>query len=81
MRSELLQYRYDVLASLYWVPCKLKELSERDFCRNLPIWYIEEILLKLENLGLVVKRKDGVLRAIKGKAKKVLNQWGYEIDD
>ena len=79
--SELLQYRYDVLASLYWIPCTLQELAQRDFCKNLPTWYIDEILLKLETLGLVVKRKDGVYKAVKGKAKKVLNQRGYEIDD
>lgn len=81
MSSELLQYRYDVLASLYWIPCTLQELAQRDFYKNLPTWYIDQILLKLESLGLVVKRKDGVYKAIKGKAKKVLNQRGYEIDD
>lgn len=81
MSSELLQYRYDVLASLYWMPCTLQELAQRDFCKNLPKWYIDEILLKLESLGLLVRRKDGVYKAIKGKARIELNKRGYEIDD
>lgn len=29
--NELLQYRYDALASLYWSPCTDKELNERGY--------------------------------------------------
>lgn len=81
LQNELNQFRYDVLASLYWIPCTQEELAKRDFCLRFPAWFINIILLKLESQGLVVKRKDGVYKAIKGKAKKVLNQLGYEIDD
>ena len=34
MSSELLQYRYDVLASLYWIPCTLQELAKGIFVRT-----------------------------------------------
>lgn len=81
MSSELLQYRYDVLASLYWIPCDDKELNGRDFCKHLPLWYIQDILRKLERDGLIIQRKDGVYKAIKGKARIELNKRGYEIDD
>lgn len=78
--SELLQYRYDALASLYWSPCTIEELSKRDFCKTLPLWYINDILCKLEREGLIFERKDGVYKALKGKARIELNRRGYEID-
>ena len=78
--NELLHYRYDALASLYWSPCSDKELNNRDFCKHLPLWYIQQILQTLERKGYVFMRKDGVWKAIKSKARKELNERGYEID-
>lgn len=78
---ELLQHKYDILASLYWKPCLLRELRERDFCHNWPIWYLMSNLIALENEGLLKEQKNGIYKAIKTKARKVLNQYGYEIDD
>lgn len=78
---ELLQHKYDILASLYWMPCSLKELEEREFCHDWPTWYIVSVLVNLERNGLVKEQKDGIYKAIKTKARKVLNQYGYEIDD
>lgn len=79
--NELTQNKYDVLASLYWMPCSLRDLAERDFCRNWPLWYIESVLVTLERKGLLKEQKDGIYKAIKTKARKILNQYGYEIDD
>lgn len=79
--SELLQNKYDVLASLYWMPCSLRELEERDFCSKWPRWYIVSIAITLETEGLLKEQKNGIYKAIKTKARKVLNQYGYEIDD
>lgn len=79
--NELLQHKYDILASLYWMPCSLRELVDRDFCSHWPIWYIESVLVTLERKGLIKEQKDGIYKAIKTKARKLLNQYGYEIDD
>lgn len=80
MSNELVQYRYDALASLYWIPCTIKELNQRDFCKHLPEWYLRDILNRLKRDGLVIERKDGVWKALKGKARIELNKRGYEID-
>lgn len=79
--NELTQNKYDVLASLYWKPCTLRELEERDFCSKWPRWYIVSIVITLESKGLVREQKDGIYKAIKTKARYILNQLGYEIDD
>ena len=81
MSSELLEYKYDTLASLYWMPCTVEELSQRDFCKHLPLWYIHTILSGLERAGLLFQRKDGVYKARKIKARIELNKRGYGIDD
>lgn len=78
---ELLQHKYDILASLYWMPCSLRELEERDFCSKWPRWYIVSIAITLEKEGLLKEQKNVIYKAIKTKARKVLNQYGYEIDD
>lgn len=80
MSNELTLYRYDILASLYWIPCTLSELSERDFCANLPKWYIEEVLVRLERLNLIYERKDGVYCVRRKRARNMLNSLGYEVD-
>lgn len=80
MSNELIQYRYDTLASLYWIPCTIKELNQRDFCSHLPEWYLSDILNRLKRDGLVIERKDGVWKAVKTKARPILNYYGYEID-
>lgn len=79
--DELLQHKYDVLASLYWKPCSLRKLEERDFCSKWPRWYIVSIAITLEIEGLVKEQKNGIYKAIKTKARNLLNEYGYEIDD
>lgn len=79
--NELLQHKYDVLASLYWKPCSLRELEERDFCSKWPRWYVTTVLTNLERKGLIKEQKNGIYKAIKTKARTLLNQYGYEIDD
>lgn len=79
--NELLQHKYDVLASLYWKPCDFDELCDRDFCKNLPQWYIHTIISRLEKQGLIIFQKNGIIKAKKRKAKQVLNRHDYEIDD
>lgn len=79
--NELLQHKYDTLASLYWKPCDFNELRERDFCKNLPEWYLHSIISRLEKDGLIVRQKNGIIKALKRKAKQVLNRHDYEIDD
>lgn len=79
--NELLQHKYDTLASLYWKPCDFNELCGRDFCKNLPKWYLDSIISRLENDGLIVRQKNGIIKALKRKAKQVLNRHDYEIDD
>lgn len=81
MSNELIQYRYDTLASLYWIPCTIKELNQRDFCSHLPEWYLFDILNCLKRDGLVIERKDGVWKVVKGKTGIELKKRGYEIDD
>ena len=79
--NELLQHKYDVLASLYWKPCSLEELVKRDFCSHWPIWYVTSVLANLERKELIKEQKNGIYRVFKTKARKILNQYGYEIDD
>ena len=79
--NELIQHKYDTLASLYWKPCDFNELCGRDFCKNLPKWYLDSIISRLENDGLIVIQKNGIIKALKRKAKQVLNRHDYEIDD
>lgn len=35
--NELTQYRFDILASIYAIPCTIEELGQRDFCKKLPL--------------------------------------------
>lgn len=79
--NELLQHKYDILASLYWVPCSLRELEKREFCSKLPRWYIASVLANLERKGLIKEQKNGIYKVYKARARKILNQYGYEIDD
>ena len=78
--NNLLEYKYDILASLYIIPCSLEELCSRDFCRNLPIWAVDKFLYRLEMDGYIKKTQSGIYRTIKKKARRKLNELGYEIE-
>ncbi len=78
--NELLQHKYDVLASLYHSPCTLEELSKRDFCLRLPMWYIHDIIRRLEQDGYLKEGKNGVWETYRRKSKKKLNELDYEVD-
>lgn len=78
--NELTQHRFDILASLYSIPCTIEELGQRDFCAKLPIWYVHAVLTSLERRGYVVKLKSGIYKAVKTKARHILNDYGYEVD-
>lgn len=78
--NSLLQYKYDILASVYLAPCSLQVLCTRDFCRDLPIWAIVTYIHSLEKEGYIRQTQSGEYRAIRGKARKKLNALEYEIE-
>lgn len=80
MINNLFELKYDVLASLYWNPGDEKELKSRDFCKHLPLWFIQRILQMLEHDGLIIEKKDGVYKTLKNKARNELNERGYQVD-
>ena len=80
MMSELTQHRFDILASIYALPCTIEELGQRDFCKNLPLWYVQTVLTSLERRGYIVELKSGIYKAVKTKARPILNYYGYEVD-
>lgn len=77
---ELIQHKFDILASIYAIPCTLEVLIKRDFCKKLPIWYVNNVLISLQQRGYVVELKSGIYKAVRTKAKPLLNKYGYEID-
>ena len=80
MLSGITQHKYDILASIYAIPCTIEELGQRDFCKKLPLWYVHTVLTSLERKGYIIKLKNGIYKAIKSKAKPILNCYEYEID-
>lgn len=78
--NELTQHRFDILASIYAIPCTFEELVKRDFCKKLPHWYVHDVLTLLKDRGYIVELKRGIYKAVKTKAMPILNKYGYEVD-
>lgn len=78
--NEITQYKYDILASIYAIPCTIEELIKRDFCKKLPIWHVHNVLTTLKHRGYIVELKSGIYKAVKTKARPILNKYGYEVD-
>ena len=75
--SELTELRNDIAASLYYIPCKEKELFSREFLKSKSIYGLQLIIRRLENLNAIYYKKE-VIHVNKKWAKKNLKE--YNID-
>jgi len=74
--NEIKQFRNDIAASLFMLPCTEKELYERDFCKTKSNYGIGMQLQQLDNLGATYY-KGKVIHIKKDWAKKNLQE--YEL--
>lgn len=72
------ELRYDIAASLWIKPCKEDELKERDFLKNIGLYFIQRSLQHLENDKMIYLDKNNVYHTYKS-ALKELNKNDYQL--
>lgn len=77
--NSITELKFDILASLFAEPCSGPALCQRDFCKKFAPYIIHIHLMGLVRDGLVKQTKRGQYKAYRTKARKLLNEKGYEL--